>query len=457
MSVLVKDRVFRVGLVHLGCAKNMVDTEVMETVLARRGVSLRKRGFLDAVIINTCGFIDAAKEESLGEIFRFVELKRKGKVGKILVGGCLSQRYMVELEMEIPEIDKCFKITDVGRIDEILMDVMGVGRGGMGIEEKTDLEDLYIERIRGKGRAWRYLKITDGCSNHCSYCTIPDIRGPLASRETKRIVSEFRAMIQKGVSEVNLVGQDIGSFGKDGARGFILENLLEELSCHASGDIWLRLLYLHPARITEKLVKIIRESPLVLNYLDIPIQHGSTRILERMNRGYTREYLYELFAMLRTNLDDLVLRTTVMVGFPGEGLNDFELLLRLIEDVGFERLGGFTYSREEGTPAWGMVPKVKKNVAISRLEELITVQSRISFEKNKRYLGKKAKVLVDAVSRREATLTGRYYGQAPEVDGFVTAEYTRPVKEGEFVTVKIDSCDHYDLSGTVINEKEIDF
>jgi ribosomal protein S12 methylthiotransferase len=456
MNEMVKGRGYRIGLVHLGCAKNMVDTELMETLLARSGFSLRQRGFLDAVIVNTCGFIEAAKEESISEIFRFVDMKKMGKVGKILVGGCLSQRYMVELKNEIPEIDRFFGLKEIHRLDEILLDVMESRQEGKPVGQEAGLEGLYIERIKGKKRGWVYLKITDGCSNQCSYCAIPSIRGPLKSREMKMIAAEFRAMVEAGVKEINLIGQDIGSYGRDGNENFILEVLLEELSSLATGDIWLRLLYLHPASITEKLAKIIRESPFILNYLDIPVQHGSNKILEKMNRRYSREYLYDLFSMLRETLDNLVLRTTVMVGFPGEKGEDFELLLRLIEDIRFDRLGGFTYSREEGTPAWSMGPGVSRKVAISRLEEITTVQSRISLEKNQIFSGKRVMVLVEDVNNREGMLTGRYYGQAPEVDGTVTAEFVSPVKKGDFVNVRIDDCDHYDLSGKVVDEKVID-
>jgi ribosomal protein S12 methylthiotransferase len=406
--------------------------------------------------VNTCGFIEAAKEESIGEIFRFVDMKKMGKVGKILVGGCLSQRYMGELKNEIPEIDRFFGLKEIHRLDEILLDVMESRQEGKPVDQEAGLEGLYIERIKGKKRGWAYLKVTDGCSNHCSYCAIPSIRGPLKSRKMKMIAAEFRAMVEAGVKEINLIGQDIGSYGRDGNENVILEILLEELSSHATGDIWMRLLYLHPASITEKLAKIIRESPFILNYLDIPVQHGSNEILEKMNRRYSREYLYDLFSMLRETLDNLVLRTTVMAGFPGEKGEDFELLLRLIEDIRFDRLGGFTYSREEGTPAWSMGPGVSRNVAISRLDEIITVQSQISLEKNQIFSGKRVMVLVEDVNNREGILTGRHYGQAPEVDGTVTAEFVSPVIKGDFVNVRIYDYDHYDLSGKVVDEKDID-
>lgn len=456
MSLIVKDT-YRVGFVHLGCAKNRVDTEIMETLLSRSGFQLRKRGFLDAVIVNTCGFIGDAKEESLEEIFRVVGLKKAGRVGKILVGGCLSQRYLTDLAREIPEVDRFFGLKDVARIGEILIDVIEDKPLGIPPGKTADLEDAYLLRLKRNKTGWTYLKISDGCSNNCVYCTIPSIRGPLKSRYLRRVKSEFRAIVEKGIKEVNVIGQDIGSYGRDREGSIGLEGLLEELAPIVSGDIWLRLLYLHPENVTERLVRIMKESPFIVNYLDIPVQHASDRILAKMNRRYTRGYLYDLFSMLRQVLDDIVLRTTVMVGFPGERQVDFEYLQGFLEDVRFDRLGGFIYSREENTPAWNMGRRVERDTAVLRLEEILTVQSQISLENNRLLQGKKVKVLVEEAHRAEGRLTGRYYGQAPEVDGVVSAQYRSSIKRGDFVPVKISHYDHYDLFGEVAGEKTIDF
>lgn len=440
----------RVGLVNLGCPKNRVDSEIMEAILADRGFSIGESGRFDVVIINTCGFIQDAKEESLGEIFRVLDQKKVGEVGKIIVGGCLSQRYMNELQREIPEVDRFFGIESISQIDEIVSEVLfGLSEGGPG-KDCMSLEDRYVERVKRVTSGWTYLKITDGCSNLCAYCTIPLIRGSLKSRDMKKIVDEFKAMIDGGIKEVNLIGQDIGSFGKDRHESESLSILLEEMSALAPDDMWIRLLYLHPRNISRRLVGVIKGSLAVINYLDIPVQHSSNRILEKMDRGYTKEYLYDLFMMLRETLEGLVVRTTIMVGFPGEEKEDVDQLIDLVQDIRFDRLGGFLYSREEGTAASRMGPHIPRDEALSRLDEILTVQSQISLEKNHDLLGKRLKVLIEEVPAGQGSPTGRYYGQAPEVDGVVTVEQAERFKKGDFLMVEVTDFDHYDLYGSVV-------
>lgn len=447
---------YRVGFVQLGCAKNRVDTEIMETILAEGGVQIGQRGYLDAVIVNTCGFVQDAKEESLEEIFRLLDMKKRGKVGKVLVGGCLSQRYAADLEREIPEVDRFFGIQDLHRVDKILSDVVGNAGEQPSRSHRLTLEDLYVLRLGRSRTGLAYLKISDGCSNLCAYCSIPAIRGSLKSRDIRRIRAEFDAILDRGIKEINLVGHDIGSYGRDRGMTSGLEVLLEELASRVTADVWVRLLYLHPENVTERLAKIIRDSPVIVDYLDIPVQHASDRVLSRMNRRYTSGYLYETFSMLREALDEPVLRTTVIVGFPGEGRRDFEQLKRFVEEIRFNHLGGFTYSREENTPAWSMDQKVSKDTAVSRLDEILTLQSEISRGKNRSLSGKTVKVLTEDIDRGGLRLTGRYFGQAPEVDGIVYAKFHDRVERGSFVSVKIHSYDHYDLFGSVEEEKEID-
>ncbi len=437
----------RVAVVTLGCPKNQVDSGIMETALSGGGFSITRSGYADAVILNTCGFIEAAKEESIEEILRFIRLKKEGKVGKVLVGGCLSQRYREELEEEIPEVDRYFGISEISSVDRIL-DEMFVEEGNhIAHTMKGSMETLYLERVSRMGQPWAYLKISEGCSNHCAYCVIPRIRGRLESRERKWIIAEFQEMVGKGIKEVNLIGQDIASYGNDRNEDCGLANLLRELTEEDCGEIWIRLLYLHPLNISDDLIKVIGERRAVVKYLDVPIQHGSTNILERMNRRYTREHLRDLFRRIRGEIDEAVLRTTVMVGFPGETERDFGELLEFIEEIGFDHLGGFVYSREGGSTSFSMENQVPNEVAQDRLEELLTVQSEISFSKKKAYLGKELTLLLE--EQEGEILKGRYYGQAPEIDGNVSLSGSDREYVGDFIRAKIVGTDHYDLRAKI--------
>ncbi|RMG58750.1 MAG: 30S ribosomal protein S12 methylthiotransferase RimO [Deltaproteobacteria bacterium] len=443
----------RVAFVNLGCAKNMVDSEVMMARLAGRGVVLTDSFPVDAVVVNTCGFIQEAKEESLEEIFRVVRLKEEGLVGKVLVGGCLSQRYMEELRREIPEVDRFFGLAEISSIDSLLVEVLG--DEGKGLSDPCgDLELLYQERASLVSSPWTYLKITEGCSNRCTYCTIPLIRGDVKSRLPESVEREFDRLVSRGVREVNIVGQDITVYGRDLSPPLSLPELLWRLSRRAPDDLWIRLLYLHPRRVTDELVAAMREVPQVVPYADIPIQHASDRVLERMGRGYTKDDLRELVSMVRREIPGVVLRTTVLLGFPGEEERDVEELLEFIREVRFDRLGGFVYSREEGTAAFEMEGQVPREAARERLEEVMTLQAEISLEKNREFLGRIVDVLVEEGNSEGGV--GRFSGQAPEVDGVVRVNSRRPLGEGEVVAVRVTGFDHYDLEGELFEERKRD-
>ena len=441
----------RVAIVSLGCPKNSVDSGIMETLLAERGYKVVDDGYMDVVIINTCGFIETAKEESIDEILRFTSLKGKGLVGKVLVGGCLSQRYMKELGEEIPEVDRYFSLDDVGKVDRIVTEVLETQDWLQPLPTSSlEVEFLYKRRAAQIKGPWAYLKISDGCPHFCSFCVIPQIRGPLKSRVRKDVLSEFREMVKRGAKEVNLVGQDIASYGSERGEKDALPDLLKSLSEISEGELWIRLLYLHPLNITENLIRAVKESPFVVNYFDVPIQHGSSRMLGKMKRNYTRDYLRDLFSLIREEMEDAVLRTTVLLGFPGENDDDFNELMELIDEVRFDRVGGFVYSREEGSVSFRMENQVPRGIATARIEELMTLQSRISHEINSSLLGKRFTVLAETGISDEGIFKGRYYGQAPEVDGFVSARSRGVVNPGDRLTVKITDYDHYDLFGDVV-------
>ncbi len=445
----MKAKGIRVAFVNLGCAKNRIDSEMMMAQLVSSGIELTDEFPVDAVVINTCGFIKDAKEESLDEIFRFVELKNSGAVGKVLVGGCLSQRYLSELREEIPEVDRFFGLSDIPYIRGIILETVGDEVQQGRSHSCSDTVDLFVERAKMVEGGWTYLKITEGCSNNCAYCSIPLIRGPMRSREVESVIREFEVLLERGVREVNLVGQDIAAFGSDLVPPTTLSYLLTLLADLCPEKLWIRLLYLHPAHITDELIKTISLHRNVVPYLDVPIQHASDRVLNRMGRGYGREDLEELFARLKSEIPGVVLRTTVLVGFPGETEDDFEELLDFIQEVEFDRLGGFVYSREEGTRAFDFDGQVPEEEAKRRLDELMTLQAEISFRRNAELVGEVFDVLVES-REDEGPVEGRFYGQAPEVDGVVRIDCGEPVKIGEFVNVKITGFDHYDLEGELI-------
>jgi ribosomal protein S12 methylthiotransferase len=433
----------KVSLVSLGCPKNRVDSD---NLLG----NLKKEGFLftpepedaDFVFINTCGFIEDAKRESIEEILKLKKLRSDGK--KLVVFGCLAERYRDELRKEIPEIDALW---GVGEDDKIVEYCKNIAHRTSTVKSQKIQKSKGHEALDGglSTYPYAYLKIADGCDMGCTFCVIPAIRGPFRSDEPDRILKKTEEYIQSGMKELILVAQDIGSYGK-GFKGYRLPSLLKDIAS-VSGDFWIRLLYLYPTAVTDELLSVVATEDKVCKYLDIPLQHSEDKILKAMGRSGARQRYAQEIQRIREAIPDVTLRTTCIVGFPGETDEDFNGLKRFVEEMRFERLGVFAYSREEGTPAYGMKGNVQKGMKDRRRDEILRIQSRISLDKNRALLGRRFKALVDEVDGGVAI--ARLSSQAPEIDGVLFIE-GGSVSKGEFVRVQIQDAYDYDLRGEVI-------
>jgi ribosomal protein S12 methylthiotransferase len=425
----------RVGLVSLGCAKNRVDAEHLLGGLAGHGFEVVEDvSSAEIVIVNTCGFIRDAVEESIQEILEAARLKEEGACETLVVAGCLAKRYP-DLSAELPEVDHFFTPEEVPNIPAIL-------GGGCGIVLDP------AARLRTEPPHSAYLKIAEGCSNRCTYCTIPSIRGPFRSASEEEILAEARCLAEAGAVELNVVAQDVTSYGSDRGEPAALVPLLEKLQ-RIEGLAWVRLLYAYPGRFPAGLAELLAAGGKVVPYLDAPIQHVHPRILQAMGRRTTAEEVEEGFLALRERVPGLVLRTTAIVGFPGETEEEFERLVAFVERMRFHHLGAFLYSPEEGTPAVRLKPKVPRKVAQQRVEHLLQVQAQVSAERNREFVGSALDVLVEGVDEAGQPV-GRTYGQAPEVDGLTLLRgFAGPVEPGRFVRARIIDAFEYDLIGEV--------
>lgn len=427
----------KVCLVSLGCAKNLVDSELMLGILKEAGaVLVAKEDEADVLIVNTCGFIGDAKEESIEAILALAEFKKTGRCRRLIVTGCLSQRYKDDLAKSMPEVDCFIGTGEFHRIAEAIREDF---RERVLVGLPTFIHDYTTPRVISTPGYYAYVKVAEGCSNHCSYCSIPSIRGEFRSRSVDSVVKEAESLAAQGIREINLIAQDTTSFGRD--RGEGLEALLKRL-VKVDGVEWIRLLYLYPGRITDGLISMMKDEEKVLSYIDLPLQHISPPVLKAMNRQYTRAGVEKLIEKLRARIDGVTLRTSLIVGFPGESSKDFEELLSFVESARFDRLGAFMYSREEGTPAYSMKGQVPKKVKAGRLDAVMEAQREISLESNRRFIGERVKVLVESVN--EEGLKGRAPSQAPDVDGAV---YVKGVEAGpgDFIEVTVTDASDYDL------------
>jgi len=436
----------KVGLVSLGCPKNLVDSEGLLARLVEHGYELTADpAEADIIIVNTCGFIDAAKEESIDTILEMAAYKEKGRCRKLIVTGCLSQRYPQEIAAEIPEVDAVIGTGSLERLPALLDEiesgkqVVAVGAPG-GFRGGA--------RILATRPGTAYLKIAEGCNHRCSYCVIPELRGPLKSRPEEELVAEASSLARQGVKELILVAQDTTSYGLDLYHELRLPSLLRKLA--AIPEIrWLRLLYMYPERITSELLATIAEEPKVCRYFDIPLQHASDRILKAMGRASRQSSVRRLVEEIRRVFPEAALRTTFIVGFPGETEAEYEELLAFVEEQEFDWVGVFSYSPQEGTPAADLPGQVADEIKEERRERLLKVQRRISLKRNRAWLGKRLEVLIERVG--EGTGSGRCFRQAPEVDG-ITRIRGQGLKVGEFARVEIKHAGIYDLGGRVVDE-----
>ena len=426
----------KVNVVTLGCAKNIYDSEVLMAQLKANEFEVKheeENSDAEIVIINTCGFIESAKQESIDMILQYADAKDQGKVDKLYVTGCLSQRYGGDLEKEIPQVDSFFGTRDLPRLLKTL---------------KADYKsELLGERLLTTPSHFAYLKIAEGCDRPCSFCAIPLMRGKHRSTPMEQLVTQAEGLAAKGVKELLLIAQDLTYYGLDIYKKRNLDELVNKLA-DVEGIEWVRLHYAYPSGFPMEVIDTIKNHPNVANYLDIPLQHGSTKMLKSMRRGITREKTTELIRAIREISPEIAIRTTLIAGYPGETQEDFEEMRDWVEEMQFERLGIFTYSHEENTHAFTLEDDVPEEIKHARAEEIMALQSQISYNKNQTLVGKTLKVLIDKVEGGE--FIGRTEYDSPEVDNEVRiSSENEYVRIGDFVHVKITSADFYDLFGEV--------
>lgn len=436
-------------MISLGCPRNLVDSEILTGKLKEKNFRIFYKFKRNCVaIVNTCAFIEDAKEESINVILELADLKKRHRLRNLIVTGCLSQRYPGYLAEKIGEIDGIFGSSTGHLIPEYIGKILNGEKVSLVDKEPRFLYDHRMPRSIMTPPHTVYVKIQEGCKNFCSYCVIPRIKGPYRSRDLESILSEIRSLKNSGAKEINLIGQDTTLYGVDRAR-LMLASLLEKASQIMKSG-WIRLLYTHPAHYNERLISVIKNEPGICKYLDLPIQHISDKILKRMNRSVTKQDIISLIEKLRKHIPNLAIRTSAIVGFPGENDKDFNELEEFIKEIKFDRLGAFIYSREEGTRAFDFPDQVPDREKRRRFNRIMETQKRVSEENNKTYLGNTLKVLIDEkdLSRPNQYL-GRTEHDAPEVDGAVYVNSKKTLKAGDFVNVKIEDALEYDLVGSV--------
>lgn len=440
---------YKIGMISLGCPKNQVDAERMLAQLDKNGFEIADcyEG-VDAVIINTCGFIDAAKQEAIENILEMAQLKEEGLVRKIIVTGCLAQRYKEEILAEIPETDAIIGIGANGNIADITKKVIE-GEKIFEMPSNTELP-LVGERLLTTPEHWAYLKIADGCSNRCTYCAIPSIRGDFRSVEFETLIEEAKALAAAGTKELILIAQDTTSYGIDLYGKLRLPELLDAL-CEIDGIEWIRMLYCYPDKITDELIETMARQPKVLHYIDLPLQHADDGMLKAMNRRGDSAHIRSVIAKIRDAMPDAVIRTTFIVGFPGEGEKEFENLAEFVNEIEFDRLGCFSFSPQEGTPAYDFENQVEEDVKLRRGEIIMQDQLEIVTVKNHERIGKTYRVIVEDYDGYSDSYSGRTYMDAPEIDGVIAFTTNNHYEVGEFADVEIIGMNDYDLIGKDIN------
>lgn len=441
----------KILFVSLGCDKNLVDSEMMLGMLAESGYTFTDdEREADIVVINTCCFINDAKEESINTILEMAELKKSGDIEMLIVSGCLAQRYREEIQKEIPEVDA---ILGTMAIDEIVRTLDEVAGGNRQNHYKS-LEEKPLtgtKRVVTTGGHYAYLKIAEGCDKHCTYCIIPKVRGNYRSVPMEELVREAQELADKGVRELILVAQETTLYGRDLYGRKALPELLHRL-CEISGIYWIRILYCYPEEIDDELIRTIQEEKKICHYLDLPIQHASDRILQRMGRRTDRRQLQDIIERLRREIPDICLRTTLITGFPGETQSDHEELMEFVDSMEFDRLGVFTYSQEEDTPAAVMPEQIPEEIKQDRQAQLMELQQEIAFEAAERMIGRVVTAMIEGKVADENAYVARTYKDAPNVDGFLFVNTSRELMTGDFVRAKITASYEYDLIGELEDE-----
>lgn len=437
--------------ISLGCDKNLVDSEHMLGLLTRKGYEVtQEEEQADVIIINTCCFIHDAKEESIQNILEMAEYRKSGSCKALIVTGCLAQRYRQEILDEIEEVDAVLGTTAIDEITDVI-DRIFQGQRFTRFQDPDRLVEIQEKRIVTTGGHYAYLKIAEGCDKHCTYCIIPKLRGGYRSVPMEHLLEEAEELAEEGVKELILVAQETTVYGKDLYGEKSLHILLEKL-CQIPGIRWIRLLYCYPEEIYEELIQTMKREKKICHYLDLPIQHASNRILKRMGRRTSREQLEEIIGKLRREIPDITLRTTLITGFPGETPEDHEELMEFIDQMEFDRLGVFTYSQEEGTPAAEMEDQIDEELKKDRQEELMELQQEVSLDKNEEKVGTTVLAMVEGYLTEENVYVARTQADAPGVDGYLFIDTNETLVSGDFVKVKITGALEYDLTGEIEDE-----
>ena len=441
----------KILFVSLGCDKNLVDTEMMLGKLLAKGYEFTDdETDADIVVVNTCCFIGDAKEESINVLLEMAELRKSGQLKVLVAAGCLAQRYKEEIQTEIPEVDAIVGTTAIDSIVEAIDEVLE-GRSQNHYADLNAKPLTGVNRVMTTGGHFAYLKIAEGCNKHCTYCIIPKVRGDFRSVPMESLVQEATDLAEKGVKELILVAQETTLYGMDLYGKKSLPELLRKLA-QIPGIFWIRILYCYPEEITDELIQTIKEEPKVCKYLDIPIQHASDAVLKRMGRRTNQRQLREMIEKLRKEIPDICLRTTLITGFPGETDEDHQELLDFVDEMEFDRLGVFTYSQEEDTPAAIMPDQIDEEVKEERQEELMTLQQFIAFEKAEDMVGQVLTVMVEGKIAEDEAYVARTYRDAPNVDGYLFIKTGANLMTGDLVKVLVTDCNEYDLVGELYHE-----
>ena len=439
----------KILFISLGCDKNLVDSEVMLGLIRDRGWQMTDdETQADVIVINTCCFIHDAKEESIGTILEMAQYKERGPLKALIVTGCLAQRYQEEILREIPEVDEVLGTSSYDRIVEAIEAALD-GKGGVHLADLDALPLPETKRIVTTGGHFAYLKIAEGCDKHCTYCIIPKIRGDYRSVPMERLVQEAQDLAADGVKELILVAQETTVYGVDLYGEKSLHLLLKKL-CRIDGLRWIRLLYCYPEEIYDGLIQVMKEEPKICHYVDLPIQHGCTEILKRMGRRTSREQLEEIIVRLRSEIPDICIRPTLITGFPGETKEQHEELLDFVDQMEFDRLGVFTYSPEEDTPAAGMPDQIPEEVKEDRQAQLMELQQEIAFDQAEDMVGREVLVMIEGKVADENAYVGRTYRDAPNVDGLIFVNTDEELMSGDFARVRVTGAAEYDLIGELI-------
>lgn len=435
--------------ISLGCDKNLVDSEVMLGLLDKKGYQIvDSEEDADIIVVNTCCFIHDAKEESIQTILEMAEYKKEGKLKALIVTGCLAQRYQQEIIDEIPEVDAVLGTTSYDHIVEAVEEALA-GNGHVVLEDVDALPDVKEKRLVTTGGHYAYMKIAEGCDKHCTYCIIPKLRGNYRSVSMEKLLAEAKDLADQGVKELILVAQETTVYGKDLYGEKSLHKLLREL-CKISGIQWIRILYCYPEEIYDELIQTIKEENKVCHYLDLPIQHASDAVLKRMGRRTSKAQLVEIIEKLRKEIPDISLRTTLITGFPGETQEQHEELKDFVDEMEFDRLGVFTYSPEEDTPAATMTEQIPEEVKEDRQAELMELQQEIAFDLAEDMVGREVLVMIEGKVADENAYVGRTYKDAPNVDGLIFINTDEELMSGDFARVRVTGALEYDLIGELI-------